>query len=172
MVALHGVDWHQLGTQLGVPQEELERIDEECHNVSRKLNKMLDYWLKNNEEPSWEKIVKALERIGHHGNLVTDLRCKYCSTPLKTPTSSSATVMNVNGKPSKDSHAKVIAPCFLSLLSPHFCIQCLKFEKFITTLLCLLDFIIIMPIWLIPRLCEWQLWMHACKALLRLPCLD
>ena len=95
VVALRGVDWHQLGTQLGVPQEELERIDEECHDVSRKLNKMLNYWLKN-EEPSWEKIVKALERTGRHGNLITELKFSYCSFPLVS--SSSATVISVDDK--------------------------------------------------------------------------
>ena len=105
VVALREVDWHQLGTQLGVPQEELERIDEECRDVPRKLNKMLDYWLRN-KEPSWEKIVKALGRIGRHGNLIIELRSKYCSTPLNplvSSMSSSATVMGVNCKPSINS---------------------------------------------------------------------
>jgi hypothetical protein len=93
VVALREVDWHQLGTQLHVPQEELKKIDEECHDTSRKLNATLAYWLKN-EEPSWEKIIEALERIGHHGNLVIELRS---GVPLKLLASSVAT-MSVSGK--------------------------------------------------------------------------
>lgn len=110
VVALREVDWHQLGTQLGIPQEELERIDEECHDISRKLNKILDYWLKN-EEPSWEKIIKALERIGRHGNLITELRSKYCSVPRVSSMSSLATVISVNGKQSKIHMPKLAHLC-------------------------------------------------------------
>ena len=83
VIVLREVDWHQLGTQLRVPQEELKKIDEECHSTSRKLNATLDYWLKNHEKASWEKIIEALERIGHHGNLVVELTSKYCITPRK-----------------------------------------------------------------------------------------
>ena len=93
VVALRGVNWHELGTQLHVPQEELKKIDEECHDTPRKLNATLAYWL-NNEEASWEKIIEALERIGRHGNLVDDLRSRV---PLNSLTSSVAT-MSVNGK--------------------------------------------------------------------------
>lgn len=94
VVVLREVDWHQLGTQLRVPQEELTKIDEECHGTSRKFNATLDYWLKNHEKASWEKIIEALERIGRHGNLVVELRSRV---PLNSLTSSVAT-MSVNGK--------------------------------------------------------------------------
>ena len=92
--ALKGVDWHKLGTQLNVPQEELKRIDKECHEISRKLNEMLDYWKKNEEEPSWEKIIEALERIGCHTNLITELEYKYCASDQ--PVFSS--VVSIDGK--------------------------------------------------------------------------
>ena len=110
VVALREVDWHQLGTQLGVPPEELKKIDEECHDISRKLNETLSYWLKN-EEPSWEKITEALERMGHHGNLVIELRSKYCSVPLNLLGSLTSSIVPVtytciNGKQKK--HLKVI----------------------------------------------------------------
>ena len=96
VVVLRGVDWHQLGTQLHVPQQALKKIDEECHDTPRKLNATLAYWL-NNEEASWEKIIEALERIGCHGNLIVELRSKYCRVPLNSLTLSVAT-MSVNGK--------------------------------------------------------------------------
>ena len=119
VVALREVNWYQLGTQLDVPQEELERIEEE-RGVSRRLNMMLHYWLKNAETPSWEKIIKALERMKRHGNLIIELRSTYCSTPLNqlvSSMSSLATVTSVNGKRSINSHchAEVIASSSLSL---------------------------------------------------------
>ena len=94
VVALRDVDWHQLGTQLDVPQKELRRIDKECPEISRKLSEMLTYWMEN-EEPSWEKIVEALERIGCHGNLISELYSKYCAIPF---VSSPAAVNNTDGK--------------------------------------------------------------------------
>ena len=96
VVVLRGVDWHQLGTQLPVPREKLNKIDEECHDTPRKLNETLAYWLKN-DKPSWEKVIEALERIGDHRNLVIELRSKYCRVPLNSLTSSVA-AMSVNGK--------------------------------------------------------------------------
>ena len=72
MVALRKVDWHQLGTQLNIPQEELKRINEECHDIDRKMTAMLDYWI-NNKKISWKKILNALERIGGHENLIHKL---------------------------------------------------------------------------------------------------
>ena len=77
VICLKDVDWHQLGTQLKVPSEKLKEIEEEYHGP-RKLNEVLQYWLKNDEEATWETVLKALERISSHKSLVSDLRMKYC----------------------------------------------------------------------------------------------
>ena len=76
MVELKTVDWYDLGIQLNAPADQLETIERENPTESRRMAKVLQYWL-DNETASWEKVIDALERIGGHGNTVTTLRSKY-----------------------------------------------------------------------------------------------
>ena len=77
---LKEVDWNQLGIQLNVPRHILRNIDRENPgNESRKLSEVLQYWIANEPEPSWEKISQALEKIGGHGNIITNIQLKYCT---------------------------------------------------------------------------------------------
>ena len=73
------VDWSQLGIQLNVPGHILKHIDRENPgNESRKLSEVLQYWIDNAEpEASWEKILEALQRIGSHFNIVSEIQSKY-----------------------------------------------------------------------------------------------
>ena len=76
---LKEVDWKELGVQLDVPGHILRNIDRENPgNESRKLLEVLQYWI-NNEEPvaSWKKILEALQRIGGHANIITNIESKY-----------------------------------------------------------------------------------------------
>ena len=82
VMELKAVHWHQLGLQLQVPRDKLEKIDKDYQSSERKLSEMLWYWLENDQKPSWDKICEALQRIGEFGRLVRELRMKYCS--LKT----------------------------------------------------------------------------------------
>ena len=76
---LKEVDWNQLGIQLNVPRHILKNIDRENPgNESRKLSEVLQYWIDNEPEPSWEKIIQALQRIGRHKNIITSIQSKYC----------------------------------------------------------------------------------------------
>ena len=85
VVVLREVDWYQLGVQLNVPAYILRDVNEQNpHNVSRKLSKMLEYWKDNEEDPSWEKIVKALQRIRGHRNIITVIKSKYMSHDLSS----------------------------------------------------------------------------------------
>ena len=78
------MDWYQLGVQLNVPEHILTQIDlENPGNESRKLTKLLQYWKRNNEA-SWEKIVKALQRIGGHKNIIAEIKSKYMSHDLSS----------------------------------------------------------------------------------------
>ena len=79
VVVLKSVDWHQLGTQLKVPDHKLRTIDGDYNKSERKLNETLQYWLKNDDESSWEKICEALKRIGDHAKLVQEILTNYCS---------------------------------------------------------------------------------------------
>jgi hypothetical protein len=80
VICLKDVDWHQLGTQLKVPNDKLKQIGEEYHGP-RKLNEVLSYWLNNDQEATWETVLKALKRISCHKSLVSDLWTKYCTPP-------------------------------------------------------------------------------------------
>ena len=72
-------NWHSLGVQLGVPDDRLDRIDEDFRTADRKLHEVLSYWLLNNEDPSWDKICEALRRLGGLGNIVRHITLQYCS---------------------------------------------------------------------------------------------
>ena len=92
---LKEVDWNQLGIQLNVPRHILRNIDRENPgNESRKLSEVLQYWIDNEPEASWEKIILALQRIGGHKNIITNIQSKYCmSSPqpqgrIESPTAS------------------------------------------------------------------------------------
>ena len=77
---LKEVDWNQLGIQLNVPRHILRNIDRENPgNESRKLSEVLQYWIDNEPEPSWEKIIQALQRISGHRNIITSIQSKYCT---------------------------------------------------------------------------------------------
>ena len=69
--------WHQLGTYLNIPHEILSRIDKDFQDSTRKLNEMLQYWLSNEMEPSWEKVIDAVQRMKDHRNLCLRLKKKY-----------------------------------------------------------------------------------------------
>ena len=76
VIVLRAVNWHELGIQLNVPGYILTNIDVDYHHNSRKLSEVVKYWKRNNEA-SWEKVVKALGRIGGHRNIIAEIRSKY-----------------------------------------------------------------------------------------------
>ena len=74
------MDWNQLGIQLNVPRHILRNIDRENPgSESRKLSEVLQYWIDNEPEASWEKIIQALQRISGHKNIITSIQSKYCT---------------------------------------------------------------------------------------------
>ena len=76
VIELKTVDWYELGIQLNVPADQLGTIERENPTESRKMAKVLQYWL-NNETATWAKVINALERIGGYGNIVATLRSNY-----------------------------------------------------------------------------------------------
>ena len=82
---------------MNVPRHILRNIDRENpSNESRKLSEVLQYWIDNEPEPSWEKIIQALQRISGHKNIITSIQSKNCTIRLKpqgcieSPTASKA----------------------------------------------------------------------------------
>ena len=77
VVILKGVDWHQLGTQLKVPHDQLKAIDNDYPDTPRKLNEMLQCWLNDESNPSWKKICEALQRIQGYTNIIQKIETEY-----------------------------------------------------------------------------------------------
>jgi len=65
----HVAAWHDLGIQLGVPDNELRKIQSNYRrDHSRCKSEMLSYWFRNAKEQSWNVIADALEQIDYAAN--------------------------------------------------------------------------------------------------------
>lgn len=78
VVELRGVDWRGLGVQLDIPGHKLNDIGRENPgNEARKLEIVLQYWIDQGKDVTWETIVKVLQRIGGHGGIINTIGQKY-----------------------------------------------------------------------------------------------
>ena len=59
-------DWHQLGINLGVPADELRRIERDYQGNDRRRAEMLDLWLRCTPNATWEDVVRALQQMGEN----------------------------------------------------------------------------------------------------------
>ena len=55
-------EWYQLGRAIGIREELLD----ECSNRSPQeaVVEVLDYWIRNHNNPSWENVAETLNEIG------------------------------------------------------------------------------------------------------------
>ena len=88
------VDWYDLGIQLNVTPSKLRTISRENPTEARRLAEMLEYWLNNEKEPSWKKIITALQRVSGHNNIITAIQTKY---KYSIPPQKQATVVKPKG---------------------------------------------------------------------------
>ena len=62
--------WRNIGIQLGVPGHELDNIQENCrggpHMVQNCLSSVFDWWLKNEQDITPEKLAQAIHIVGEH----------------------------------------------------------------------------------------------------------
>ena len=77
---LKNVEWDTLGTYLGLSQSEIRDIENDHRNTGRRRVEMFDLWLRKEENPSWVKILAALEKMSET-SLVIQLRKKYQRQP-------------------------------------------------------------------------------------------
>ena len=77
---LKGVDYDALGIQLDVPYATRKSIGSDYATADRRLSEVIQYWI-NNGKQSWEEIIKALERIGGHQNIIDKIKSKYTTVP-------------------------------------------------------------------------------------------
>ena len=69
--------WYQLGIQLEIPVATLSNIEyEHPRDAQRCMTEILNWWLQNAPECSWEKLTEALEAMGGYRALVERLRKK------------------------------------------------------------------------------------------------
>lgn len=64
--------WYQLGLQLGIQPQVLDRIECDYSFVLRRLTEVVKFWLNNCEGKAWKKIATALRRI-HLANLAFEV---------------------------------------------------------------------------------------------------
>ena len=79
-------DWFMLGVHLGVPNEELNKIDQRfsvSHGVERCKAELFDLWLKRNPSARWDDVAFALEQL-NEVTLASELRelCRISSPVL------------------------------------------------------------------------------------------
>ena len=71
------VEWETFGALVGVPSEELRRIKDEYSSLRSRVMHLLDYWIKNGDDVSWDRVVEALESIPEEKYLANKIPLKY-----------------------------------------------------------------------------------------------
>ena len=70
-------EWYQLGIQLEIPVATLRTIEHDHpRDAQRCMTEILNWWLQNTPECSWEKLTEAVEAMGRYRTLVERLRKK------------------------------------------------------------------------------------------------
>ena len=70
-------DWHSLGVKLNLQGYQLREIERNYDENNRRKNEVLDLWLRNTRNPSWEPVVQALYEMKEKV-LADNIRTKYC----------------------------------------------------------------------------------------------
>lgn len=83
LTELTGVShWQLLASYLEVPKKKRSKIGVRYdRDPERCKERMLDWWLKSTRQPSWERLAQALEKMGHHKDLVQRIWNKYIAPP-------------------------------------------------------------------------------------------
>ena len=72
-------NWHRLGVKLGLQGHQLHEIEQNYPRDSNRCkSEMLDLWLRNTKNPSWEAIAEALCRM-QECVVANEIQRKYCS---------------------------------------------------------------------------------------------
>ena len=78
MTELNGVEWTTLGSYLDVPLVQIQVIQQTYHTQQRCLMEILDWWMKNGEQVTWDHIAVALNNM-HRYELGERIVRRYCS---------------------------------------------------------------------------------------------
>ena len=70
--------WYPLGIQLGIGTSDLKRIEiYYAGHPERCKIEVIDFWLRNDPEPTWNKLAHAVEDMGGHAYVVETLRANH-----------------------------------------------------------------------------------------------
>ena len=69
-------EWYDLGLQLDIEDHYLDKFLSENQKIDECKRAMLQFWLKSDEEPSWEKLISAL-RVMKQNCLVKKIEKNY-----------------------------------------------------------------------------------------------
>ena len=74
------LDWHTLGTKLGLPVHMLGeiQIDYNAYGTIRQRQEVISKWLSFDTNASWSKLASALEDMGNY-SLAKNIRDTYVS---------------------------------------------------------------------------------------------
>ena len=77
MRELTAAKWYQLGVQLEIPPATLSTIQcDHPYDVQGCMTEVINRWLRNTPECSWEKLAQAVEAMGDYAALAEKLRQK------------------------------------------------------------------------------------------------
>ena len=76
--------WDVLGLFLGLGMAEIMKIEQVHRDTPRRRMAMLEKWMRSEDNPSWEMLVEALEKISEQ-RLADHLRVKYCIQQVTQP---------------------------------------------------------------------------------------
>ena len=67
-------DWFSLGIHLDIPTSLLKRLEMRYIDLMRCKIEVIELWLHNDPEPTWNKLAQAVEDMGGHAKVVETLR--------------------------------------------------------------------------------------------------
>ena len=71
-------DWYSLGIHLDIQTSViLKPIEEHYKDPVRCKTEVIEFWLDNEPEPTWNKLARAVEDMGGHGEVVETLRANH-----------------------------------------------------------------------------------------------
>lgn len=71
-------DWYFLGVQLEIETSYLKQIEEKHGKDTERCRiEVIDFWLRNVQEPTLIKLAKAVEDMGGHNKVVQTLRTNH-----------------------------------------------------------------------------------------------
>lgn len=70
--------WYSLGVQLEIETSHLNHIEEKHGNDTERCRiEVINYWLRNDREPTLKNLAKAVEDMGGHTKVVQTLRANH-----------------------------------------------------------------------------------------------